>query len=215
MLALLIPFILITGSITLISQLPAFYAYEFEKLGVFEEIGLEASPEEVSKMMVDYIKGKTDEFQMTAKVKGVSRNIFNEKEQLHMVDVRNLISLGNMVCWIGSLLIVLLYIMLIKLKQKTALRKAYKLSALVYIFILVGMVIMSISDFNKGFNLFHEVLFTNDLWILNPNKDILLMMMPLNFFMDAFKIALFLSTTVMIMLGVMTWKMTQKRNMFS
>lgn len=214
MLSLLIPFILIVGSITLISQFTAFYAYEFEKLGVLEKIGIETTPKEVSEMMVNYIKGKSDEFQMTAKVEGEMKELFNEKEQLHMVDVRNLIGLGNVVCLMGAILIILAYVLLIRYKQKNALRKAYQLSIGVYIMLLVGMVIMSLSDFNKGFNLFHEVLFTNDLWLLNPNKDILLMMMPLQFFIDAFILALILSTTVMMILGGMTWRITQKRNMF-
>lgn len=211
-LSLLIPIMMIIGPLVILSQSYSFYAYEFNRINVLEEIKLEATPQEVSKVMVDFIKGKTDEFQMVAKVNGTKKNLFNNKEQFHMEDVRNLIYCGNIICLIGSTLILSLYVLLIKLKQTTILRKAYKWSVGVYIALLVGMVIMSISNFNKGFNLFHEVLFTNDLWILNPNKDILLMIMPLEFFIDAFKIAMALSTTAMIVLGVITWIMTRRRN---
>ena len=206
---------IIIGSITLISQVSFYYAYEFEKLGVFDEIGLEASEKEVADMMVDYIKGKSSEFQMTAKINDETKLLFNEKEQLHMEDVKNLIQLGNIVCLIGGCVILLLYLLIIKLREKEILKKAYKAAAGVYLLVLVGMVVISTTDFNKGFNYFHEVLFTNDLWILNPNKDVLLMIMPLRFFIDAFIIALTISTLMMIVLGVMTWKFSQKRNTFS
>lgn len=214
-LSLLIPFMIIIGSVTLLSQVSFFYAYEFEKLSVFDEIGLETSPKQVANTIANYIKGKTSEFQIFAKINGETKPLFNEKEQLHMEDVRSLIKLGNIVCWIGSSAILLLYILLIKLKQKETLRNAYKAAIGVYFLALVGMVVISATDFHKGFTYFHKVFFTNDLWILNPKKDILLMMMPLNFFIDAFIIALIFSSLIMIILGVITWKVTQKRNTFS
>ena len=38
--------------------------------------------------------------------------------------------------------------------------------------------------FQELFIIFHEIAFNNDLWILNPNKDYLLMMYPEDFFRD-------------------------------
>ena len=37
-------------------------------------------------------------------------------------------------------------------------------------------------DFVSLFTLFHQLLFTNDLWLLNPQTDLLLMLMPEPFF---------------------------------
>ena len=40
------------------------------------------------------------------------------------------------------------------------------------------------SDFNKYFLLFHEMFFSNDLWLLNPETDLLIRMLPEGFFLD-------------------------------
>ena len=41
-----------------------------------------------------------------------------------------------------------------------------------------------LSDFNKYFTLFHEIFFTNDLWLLDPRTDLLIRMLPEGFFFD-------------------------------
>ena len=38
-------------------------------------------------------------------------------------------------------------------------------------------------DFNEAFNFFHEILFTNDLWLLNPATDLLIRICPISMFM--------------------------------
>ena len=39
-------------------------------------------------------------------------------------------------------------------------------------------------DFSSAFTFFHETLFTNDLWLLNPEIDLLLRLLPEQFFAD-------------------------------
>ncbi|HSN67432.1 MAG TPA: DUF1461 domain-containing protein, partial [Fusibacter sp.] len=39
-------------------------------------------------------------------------------------------------------------------------------------------------DFDWAFRKFHEIFFTNDLWLLDPKTDRLIQMMPLEFFID-------------------------------
>ncbi|MGO1372277.1 MAG: lipoprotein intramolecular transacylase Lit, partial [Senegalia sp. (in: firmicutes)] len=61
----------------------------------------------------------------------------------------------------------------------------YKLLISASILPLIIMSIFGIAisiDFNKYFTIFHEILFTNDLWLLNPKTDILIQMLPLDFF---------------------------------
>jgi integral membrane protein (TIGR01906 family) len=49
-------------------------------------------------------------------------------------------------------------------------------------------------DFDGLFLLFHYVSFSNNLWILDPSKDYLIMMFPEGFFND---VALFMVATIM------------------
>ena len=39
-------------------------------------------------------------------------------------------------------------------------------------------------DFSAAFNFFHEMLFTNDLWLLNPATDLLIRICPIGMFMS-------------------------------
>ena len=50
---------------------------------------------------------------------------------------------------------------------------------------LLLIVLISIGvNFNKTFLLFHQLVFTNDLWILDPMNDYLIIMFPERFFME-------------------------------
>ena len=40
------------------------------------------------------------------------------------------------------------------------------------------------TDFNKYFIIFHHIFFNNDLWMLNPDTDLLINIVPEPFFMD-------------------------------
>lgn len=41
-------------------------------------------------------------------------------------------------------------------------------------------------DFNRYFTYFHLIFFNNDLWLLNPNTDLLIQMLPEEFFISIF-----------------------------
>ena len=59
------------------------------------------------------------------------------------------------------------------------------LSGLFSIFLVVGILGIFLVFFDYFFILFHKISFSNDLWILNPKTDYLIMMFPENFFRDA------------------------------
>ena len=54
----------------------------------------------------------------------------------------------------------------------------------IFILATAGAGLLFFSDFNKYFTLFHEVFFTNDLWLLDPRTDLLIRMLPEGFFFD-------------------------------
>ena len=39
-------------------------------------------------------------------------------------------------------------------------------------------------DFNEFWTMFHHIFFRNDLWLLDPNTDVLIMMVPETFFFN-------------------------------
>jgi integral membrane protein (TIGR01906 family) len=58
-------------------------------------------------------------------------------------------------------------------------------------------------DFYKYFTIFHEIFFTNDLWLLDPATDRLINIFPQDFFTDmAFSIAyLYIAEMAVILVG--------------
>ena len=55
------------------------------------------------------------------------------------------------------------------------------------------------SDFDKYFIRFHEIFFDNDLWMLNPETDKLIRLVPIGFFIDsALYIAIIFAILLMI-----------------
>ena len=46
------------------------------------------------------------------------------------------------------------------------------------------VIIAACIDFDSLFILFHKVAFTNDLWLLNPQTDLLIRLMPIEFFIS-------------------------------
>jgi len=55
----------------------------------------------------------------------------------------------------------------------------------VHSLIMMGVIIViAINDFTSAFIKFHEMFFSNDLWLLNPMTDRLIQMLPEGFFLD-------------------------------
>ena len=53
------------------------------------------------------------------------------------------------------------------------------------------------AQFNEAFIRFHELLFTNDLWLLNPETDMMIRMLPQKIFFEIF-------VRILVLFGVFT-----------
>ena len=58
----------------------------------------------------------------------------------------------------------------------------FALSALALLIVASSLTVWGVVNFDGLFVTFHKVAFANDLWLLNPNTDVLLALMPLPFF---------------------------------
>lgn len=110
---------------------------------------------------------------------------FNEKELIHMEDCRRLFALARAVkgaALIGGSAMVIIGV--IALKGRDKINLACCLSPLVLIVPLGILAVWAMMDFNSAFNFFHEMLFTNDLWLLDPRTDWLIRVCPQSMFMN-------------------------------
>lgn len=150
----------------------------------------------VTNELLAYLKGKNN--------KSYLQKYFNENEILHLEDVRYLFKVGFLIKNVSlflmlSSIIYLIYRAPIKISKIV---KSVNKSALISFIVLGICLTLSLIDFNKNFTYFHLILFDNDLWLLDPNTDLMIQMMPETFFISAFReIVLlffaFMSTIVM------------------
>lgn len=109
---------------------------------------------------------------------------FNEKEVLHMQDVWKLFDLAYRFMSISVTIIIVSLMTAIFFRVKDELL----FLTLKYLFVVIGLIVLLVAimsfDFNKYFVIFHEIFFENDLWLLDPRTDLMIQMMPLNFFIQ-------------------------------
>ena len=61
---------------------------------------------------------------------------------------------------------------------------ALALAALIWVAAFGLAALWALADFNGAFTAFHHMLFTNDLWLLDPATDRMIRMFPEPFFID-------------------------------
>lgn len=97
----------------------------------------------------------------------------------HFLDVRNLFNLGKGILLIGLITgCVILYI----LRGEKFVYKFLKYSGITLVCIPVFSLAFINVDFTSAFTLFHELMFKNDKWLLDPATDPIINMMPEEFF---------------------------------
>ena len=169
-----------------------YYKSEYLKLHTAESIGMsEEALFEATDALLDYLKGKREDIFCVQNIRGVDREVFDERETAHMVDVKNLyISAKNV--GIGMSIIGLIsflwMIYLVRSGKESAfemrkdLASGFKQVLMSLGIIVAGIVVYAVIDFSRFWVLFHEIFFTNDLWLLDPNVSVMINMFPEEFF---------------------------------
>lgn len=140
----------------------------------------------MAEMITDYLSGRAGEFQLTyTDGQGVEYLCFHEKEQLHMADVKRLFDLDRTVMLLASAALALLGLgayALRPFRRWTAL--GVQTGCLLVLAALTGAALWAAVDFSGAFVLFHRLSFTNDLWLMDPRTDLIIRLMPIDFFMQ-------------------------------
>ena len=144
---------------------------------------------EYAQAITRYLDGKTDAIQVPDPQEDQALiPAFSEKENAHMRDVRRIVSALQWTRWIGGggvILILLLLYLLRRGRRDQLLRCATRGFAAASIAMLIAALALALwgaANFRGLFWTFHQVVFTNDLWLLDPQTDLLMALMPLPFF---------------------------------
>lgn len=108
---------------------------------------------------------------------------FNEREVLHMEDVYHLFKTMYILQLIFLILILYLSYQAIKKRNFRNLwrQTGYFLGGN-YLLVAFGYFLFQKVDFSTFFIKFHEVFFSNDLWLMDPETDLMIQMLPETFF---------------------------------
>lgn len=107
---------------------------------------------------------------------------FNEKEILHMRDVLTLFDYARIVKYTSGAITLGILIYLSAKGEKKLIGRTLLFGLFSNHIVLLIFGILISTDFNKYFTIFHEIFFTNDLWLLNPETDLMIQMLPEQFF---------------------------------
>lgn len=178
---------LLISSVSVNAMSKNFYAKTYKELEIASTINM--SDEDLMKAtttLFDYLKDKTDNIDTTVRIHDVETIAFNEKEIAHMKDVKNLyqnaMTLKNITFILGILMISI--IVICRKKESIPLFATNFIIASVsismFLIVLIGWVSI---DFDSFWTSFHKLFFSNDLWLLDPNADLLIQMYPSQFFL--------------------------------
>lgn len=176
----------LTAAIQYGSTEEGFFDKTFEKLDSRAKVGLnETDFEAVKQQLIDYVGLKTETFSVPVTIEGKTVDFFNDKERAHMVDVRKLFLL-NVSILQGSLVLILVLFFVGKkgLKYPKLLADSLALSGLITILLITLLGILATQDFTAVFIKFHELFFSNQLWLLDPATDRMIVLLEEQFFSD-------------------------------
>ena len=184
-----VPLLFIAVSVTWAINDLSLYEYGFDRYRVASVTGIEkADLMTVAREIRSYFNSSTEPLAVTIRVFGEERTLFNQKEVVHMHDVKKLVR-GVYWVGVGSAVFIIGFIAVgFYLHRREFWRTLARLGLFgagvtVGLTLLVGL--MSLVSFDFLFTLFHELSFANDFWQLDPRRDFLVMMFPSGFWFDA------------------------------
>ncbi len=184
-----LPAVLISAAIAFEFNSLWLYKDGFEKYNVSQTTGLsEVELERAATGLISYFNSYEEYISVTVVKDGQPFELFNQREVAHLRDVKQLVRL-NYRLLLGTALYVGAYAGACLWWRKKYRRRLVG-AVIVGSSIALGMIIVlgvgsTIQGFDQMFTQFHFLAFTNELWMLDPTKDYLMMLFPEAFWYDA------------------------------
>ena len=187
--ALVLPIFFVTANVRHIANSDWVYSYNWWRNGIPERSGITTSElDRAGEQFIDYFNNDEEYLDVRVVLMGAEVSLYNQREVHHMVDVKGLIAgTMNVSLWTGVFLLVAGVAGAVLLKHRFwgLLYRAAAWSALGSL-VLIGILFIAVLiNFNLVFTTFHFISFANDLWMLDPRNDYLLIMFPQRFFFEA------------------------------
>jgi integral membrane protein (TIGR01906 family) len=182
---LCIPVALVTTNIRFMANEPRVYRYAIDEFDAVATTGI-AREELISAgaQIRNYFNNNQKTLLIEVTEDGRETSLFNARETVHMQDVKDRFQLANRVQEF-SVMYVLTFIVVVVLwareisPRELAVRVAGGCTLCLAALGAIGAV--GLSGFNEAWTNFHELLFSNDFWLLNPATDHLIQIFPPDF----------------------------------
>jgi integral membrane protein (TIGR01906 family) len=161
----------------------------------------------------DYLAGRRPALDRPLTIDGELRSECTEREQAHMADVKALFALARTVGGMALACVLALAAGLAvrrrRVPHRAIIGSGLLIGVALWAVLIGGTVLLAVlagADFYAAFFRFHQLLFTNDLWLLNPQTDLLIRLMPTAFFEAIAKaIAALWLAALAVLLAVGVW----------
>ncbi len=210
--------LLLTASISWALNSLWLYNYGFDKYGVSQTTGLDRSElDKAATGLIDYFNSGDEYISLTVIKHGESLVLFNEREVVHLRDVKGLFRLVYRLL-LGTLIYALVYagVSLFWWRDRRQLAWGLVSGGGLTLALMVVLGVGSLISFDQLFRQFHLLSFANDFWMLDPTSDYLIMLFPRGFWYD---VTLFcaLATVVgaVILGGAGGWYLSSRRQVVS
>ena len=189
MFVLSIPLFMITSNVRIAFNTQMLYEVGFDRHDVESRTGLSSPQLTIAgKQIREYFNSEDDLIKLRIPFRETTQGLFSEREVLHMRDVKELVSLTYRLQE-GLFLFILLFItlgFLVRGSPFSTYARILMVRGSTLTIVLVGAIgLLSMIAFDPLFRLFHELSFSNDLWILDPTRDYLVQLFPLGFWMES------------------------------
>ena len=200
---LCLPLLLLTASLGWAVNSLWLYKYGFEKYNVGQTTSLADSElEKAATGLISYFNSDEEFISLTVIKDGKSFELFNQREILHLKDVKGLIWLDYRLS-MGMLLYVLAYAGVILFWRKDWRQLAWGAvgGSGLTLALMLALGLGALFNFDQLFLQFHFISFANELWRLDPAKDYLIMLFPQGFWYDATLFCVLTTVSMAIIAG--------------
>jgi len=202
---LCLPVLLLTASIGWAVNSLWLYKYGFDEYGVGTTTGLvDSELEKAAKGLISYFNSDQEFINLTVMKDDRPFVLFNQREVIHLKDVKGLIWLDYRVL-LGTLIYVLGYAIgsLFWRKRQYWRRLAWGMvgGGGISLALMLALGLGTLLGFDQLFLQFHLISFANDLWQLDPATDYLIMLFPQGFWYDATLFCTLATTSMAVVLG--------------
>ncbi len=214
LLIICLPVLLVTASVTWAANSLWLYKYSFDEYGVSQTTELAQSElDKAAVGLIDYFNSDDEFISITVIKDGEPFELFNEREVAHLRDVKRLFQMVYRVC-LGALAYALVYAGISLFWWRDRRRLAWGLAggSCLTLVLMLALGLGALLSFDWLFWQFHLISFANDLWLLDPTRDYLIMLFPRGFWYDAMLLCA-LTTVVgaLVLGGVGGWYLLSRR----